>query len=1293
MIGKEILNYRITSVIGKGGMGTVYMAEHTLIQGKKAAIKVINANMSNGFTKELLAEEAERLAELDHPNIVKFLNFDIDKQGVVYLLLEYAEGMNLDKYIKDKNGLLVESRIYDFFAPILDGIGNAHQHTRKDENGKEILDPIIHCDIKPANIVLKVDEKGKPRRITILDFGIAKMMSKQKNGSTHGMIMGTPSYMSPEQAKGEDVDTRSDIYSLGVLLHQMLTGKAPYDTTTLKPVEIMEKVKNEPLPRIKTFYAGNPHTDKLQAIIDKATKKNPDERFQTCEEFKKALYRAIYPYKVPIWAKIAAVVVFLALVGGGLYIWDYNRIKVSYYKDYVERWGIPEGIGEISSSEHEHMHRAYKFVECKRKLLSVTHVNSADKPIEDEYLEHKDRPIDQSFSYTEEGKISRVTVKDRSGKVLYVKSYNDKLNQMTYLFDDEFGTERALNSQTVGYEHLQDVNFSTHGKISRHLIDYDKNGFISKIQFVGLGNNKTCDQNGIYGVTYDVDEKGRVTEVHYIGIAGKAQSTKWGLSVKKFYYDSEDNFVKAEYQTIDGKPATDDTNGIFVYVFKYNEDGNLEYSLHQDADGNPMIPQISQEEEGKVITHKMNNVAGFHRLYDEHGFTIREEYLGVDGMPMFVPNIGCAYEEDEYDANGFPIRMSYFDTNGTLVDNRAGIATISLRNDENGNPLEAWFFNQAGDTCNIRMYGFAGKICEYDSIGNLMKEVFYGTDNKPCLSTNGAAGGIYSYDDRNLLTNITYLGTDLQPSANNQGVINLHYEYDPRGNQTQMLYYGKDGKTLKMSNEGFAEKRIEYDEKGNPTEFSYYDAKGKLTIPSAIHFAKMKIAYDENGNVKSVRCYDTTNHLMIAGGKIGGIAGFDRTCDKRGNILEEKPIGTDGNVMTSDLKLIIRYKYDEFNHPIERAFFNKSGATVNLVNIHKEIDDYNSYGQKIKQSFYDVNGNLTCPSGDYWAIMTAEYNSRGLATKISVFGTDKKLVKCKQGWSISTAEYDNMGNVTKQCYFDIHNNPTDTMDIAPVWLYQYDKWGNQTYVAVKDSKGRFVNNRQFGCAIARKEFDPNRNQTSESYFDTKDKATTNQFGFHKFIAKYDTHNRRIETAYYDTKEKPTIIIQGFHKEKAKYDEHTGYQTEQTLFDIDGNPVNCNEGWQKCIMIYNENGDLTERTYYRADGVYMVTQKREGTEWVTTDVSWTLKAQGMMQELPRTEGPITIESLSITGDNSCEIRYSVPFTTSELNSDELSQLKGFVDNMTKYIETNLDHKPYVTGTLYDKYRNKIYSVKY
>ena len=114
-------------------------------------------------------------------------------------------------------------------------------------------------------------------------------------------IMGTPSYMSPEQVKGEKLDERSDIYSLGVLLHQMMTGNAPYDTTTLTEHDINTKVVSEPLPRMKSYYKYI--SDKVQKVVDKATAKDPSQRYRSCG-FKKALHpRAIYPPRMPKWSQ------------------------------------------------------------------------------------------------------------------------------------------------------------------------------------------------------------------------------------------------------------------------------------------------------------------------------------------------------------------------------------------------------------------------------------------------------------------------------------------------------------------------------------------------------------------------------------------------------------------------------------------------------------------------------------------------------------------------------------------------------------------------------------------------------------------------------------------------------------------------------------------------------------------------------------------------------------------------------------------------------------------------------
>lgn len=273
LIGKEILNYRIVSFVGKGGMGSVYLGVHKYINEQKVAIKVINGNIVNDFTREILAGEAKSLASLNHQNIVHFHNFHIDDEGFIYLIMEFAEGIGLDNFLEKISGPIVEDRICDMFDQILDAFGYAHQHN------------IIHRDIKPSNIMVTPD--GMPK---VLDFGIAKII-KRGESDKDGYIMGTPSYMSPEQVKGDALSVTSDIYSIGVLLSQMLTGRAPYNTTTLTEHEIYSRVVEKPLPRMKTYYEYV--SDEMQAVVDKATSKNPHDRYQSCSEMKEAMHKVI----------------------------------------------------------------------------------------------------------------------------------------------------------------------------------------------------------------------------------------------------------------------------------------------------------------------------------------------------------------------------------------------------------------------------------------------------------------------------------------------------------------------------------------------------------------------------------------------------------------------------------------------------------------------------------------------------------------------------------------------------------------------------------------------------------------------------------------------------------------------------------------------------------------------------------------------------------------------------------------------------------------------------------------
>lgn len=270
MIGEKILNYHIDSLIGEGGVGTVYQATHTQL-GRKVAIKALNPLLvNNEQVKQRFRQEATTLSNLQHLNIITLYDYLENDKGL-FLIMEYAKGDALDNFIKRR--AIPEEQTRYYFSRILDGMEYAHKQG------------VIHRDIKPSNIIITKDAGAK-----ILDFGIAKILKEGNNTLTKpGAQLGTVLYMSPEQVQGKPVDHRTDVYSLGVTLFEMLTGKAPYDATVLTEFDVFNKIINDPLPPVKEWNSAV--SDKMQALIDKATAKDPADRFQSCAAFKEALLK------------------------------------------------------------------------------------------------------------------------------------------------------------------------------------------------------------------------------------------------------------------------------------------------------------------------------------------------------------------------------------------------------------------------------------------------------------------------------------------------------------------------------------------------------------------------------------------------------------------------------------------------------------------------------------------------------------------------------------------------------------------------------------------------------------------------------------------------------------------------------------------------------------------------------------------------------------------------------------------------------------------------------------------
>lgn len=275
MIGKIISNYKITDFVEEGGMGTIYKGSHIKLE-RAVAIKILHQNLtSNPQFKERFLNEAKILAKLSHPNIINIYDF-IEQDGQYYIVAEFVEGKPLDKLISGNQINSIELAL-QLFRQILSGIGYAHS------NG------VVHRDIKPSNIMIQSDNTVK-----ILDFGIAKLSDSSKSLTKTGTKMGSLYYMSPEQVLGQNLDSRTDIYSLGIVLFEMLTHRLPYNTQTESDYELMNSILSQELPDIDSFISGlEPN---IGSIIRKACAKDPNERFFSCGEFSSALNNDNYNY-------------------------------------------------------------------------------------------------------------------------------------------------------------------------------------------------------------------------------------------------------------------------------------------------------------------------------------------------------------------------------------------------------------------------------------------------------------------------------------------------------------------------------------------------------------------------------------------------------------------------------------------------------------------------------------------------------------------------------------------------------------------------------------------------------------------------------------------------------------------------------------------------------------------------------------------------------------------------------------------------------------------------------------
>ena len=266
---RRIGSYTLLEPVGHGGMAVVYKARQETLD-RTVAVKVLSEHLatSDEFMHRF-TREARTAANMRHPNVITVHDFGQDERGVPYLVLEYVDGATLADLMDDG---LDDARIPDLLDQIAAGLDYAHSRG------------VIHRDVKPGNVLLTDDG-----RVVLADFGLAWLLEGALHLTLTGGVIGTPEYMSPEQASGVAVDHRTDVYALGVVLFEMLTGDRPFTADT--PISILLKHVQQPAPSVRTLRPDLPEA--VDRVVQQALAKDPEHRFQSADALARAFRQAV----------------------------------------------------------------------------------------------------------------------------------------------------------------------------------------------------------------------------------------------------------------------------------------------------------------------------------------------------------------------------------------------------------------------------------------------------------------------------------------------------------------------------------------------------------------------------------------------------------------------------------------------------------------------------------------------------------------------------------------------------------------------------------------------------------------------------------------------------------------------------------------------------------------------------------------------------------------------------------------------------------------------------------------
>jgi predicted Ser/Thr protein kinase len=805
---KEFGDYEIQAELGRGGMGIVYLAKQKNLN-RLVALKMLTGRYGPDELRRFL-EEAETAAGLSHTNIAHIYEVG-EHDGTPFFSMEYVEGGTLADTIR--KALPAPRDAAELLISVARAVDHAHQ------NG------IVHRDMKPANVLIAKD--GIPK---VADFGIAKRLNVETMLTQTGAIIGTPTYMAPEQAEGNSrhVGPPADVYSLGAILYELLAGRPPFLPEDNETAITLRVLTEEPVS--PAWHRPEIPRD-LETICMKCLQKEPKHRYPTAGTLADDLRRFLNDESIHAkpqssvvsgikwvrrnpWKSVGSIVaVLLVLLALALLVrWELYVREHTEYAQKVE-WvnGCLEPIEKVSLSKAS---RAAAYVRLTRRgrFGPVTKA---------EVLNSRGNPAVLRRVFNDE--VVPVYIEGLTG----AQPYAEKLPESTTV-------DFLVEDGTVAEATSRDRN----GQVNWRLI-YDRSSSsprTARARFVNVRGFDSRSGQGASHMEFTRDDKGHDMQITFFDAAGKTAPNGEGVYGYKLQRDQQGQITRLENLAANGQPAP---NRVGLVAFTMTRGQQTRFQP-LDASGQPVV---------------WGGIAAIVTDYDGAGNVTRITSLASDGQPVHDEGSAWSVQEVQRNNHGEVTQRKFLkaDPSGSLQQ----ISQTDVGYDEFGHPAD------------IKFNGLKSwrSALHYDANGNVIEEKFLDANGNPVIGDNGYASTRSSYtsDNNGTRTEQTYFDASGNKTYNKSGYHRFITEFDVTGVLKRLTMDEHDPARFSYYRY-VSEPEFDAEGRNRHSVSRYEDANGQLAKGSDLPYLASEVVYDENGRVTSE--WRTVSYPQSVGGPI-----------------------------------------------------------------------------------------------------------------------------------------------------------------------------------------------------------------------------------------------------------------------------------------------------------------------------------------------------------------------------------------------------------------------------------------